>query len=277
MEDKEIKALVSLLDDNDHEVLKHVESKIFSIGLEAIPFLEEAWEQNFNPEMQQRIEETIHKIQFESLIDKLTHWKEDGADDLFKGMWIVCGYLYPDVSYEEISKALEQIYYEVWLAFKYDMHPLDQIKVLNSIFFHKLRFRPNIQNFYAPNNSMLNMVLETRKGNPISLCVVYMLIAQKLKLPLYGVNLPKQFILTYKDEDMQFYISVFNKGLVFSRADIDNHVRQENLSPSPAFYEPCTTQEIIIRVFRNLYVSYKELGETQKMEEIERLLRIIEQ
>lgn len=276
MEDKEIKALVSLLDDNDHEILKHVEKQIFSIGLAAIPFLEEAWEQNFSPEMQQRIETTIHSIQFESLVDLLEDWKEAGGEDLLKGMWIVCRYLYPDVKLSEITKTLEQVYYEVWLEFKYDMHPLDQIKVMNNIFFHKLRFRPNIQNFYAPNNSMINMVLETRKGNPISLCVIYMLIAHKLKLPLYGVNLPKQFILTFKNQDMQFYISVFNKGLVFSRADIDNHIQQENLSPSPSFYEPCTTQEIVVRVFRNLYISYKELGETQKMEEIERLLRVIE-
>ena len=276
MEENEIKALVSLLDDNDHEILKHVESQIFSIGLEAIPYLEEAWEKNFNPEVQERIEQTIHKIQFENLVDKLTAWKDSGGDDLFRGMWIVCCYLYPDADYKELSKTLEQLYYEVWLAFKYEMHPLDQVKVLNSIFFNKLRFRPNIQNFYAPNNSMINMVLETRKGNPISLCVVYMLIAQKLKLPVFGVNLPKQFILTYKSKDMQFYISVFNKGLVFSRADIDAHIRQENLSPSPSFYEPCTTQDIIIRVLRNLYVSYKELGDTQKMEEILRLLSIVE-
>lgn len=276
MEEKEIRALVSLLDDNDHEILKHVESQLFSIGHEAIPYLEEAWEQNFNPDLQQRIEQTIHKIQYEALADALTEWKDSDTDDLFKGMWIICRYLYPDADFKELTKSLEQIYYEVWLEFKYDMHPLDQIKVLNSIFFHKLRFRPNIQNFYAPNNSMINMVLETRKGNPISLCVIYMLIAQKLKLPMFGVNLPKQFILTYKSKDMQFYISVFNKGLVFSRADIDNHIRQENLSPSPAFYEPCTNQEIIIRVLRNLYISYKELGETQKMEEILRLITILE-
>ena len=276
MEEKEIRALVSLLDDNDNEILKHVENQIFSIGADVIPFLEAQWENSFDSDLQQRIEQMIHSIQFEDLISKLADWKEEGAEDLFKGMCIVCSYLYPDVDYSDLSKELEQLYYEVWLEFKYDMHPLDQVKVLNSIFFHKLRFRPNTKNFYAPNNSMINMVLETRKGNPISLCVVYLLIAHKLKLPMFGVNLPKQFVLTYKSKDMQFYISVFNKGLVFSRADIDTHIRQHNLSPSPAFYEPCSTQDIIVRVLRNLYVSYKELGETQKMEEILRLVGIVE-
>lgn len=274
MEENEIRALVSLLEDNDDEILKHVEKQLFTIGATAIPFLEEEWESNFDPDMQHRIEQMIHAIQLDELTDHLQAWKEEGADDLFKGMWIICSYLYPDVDYTELKQKLEQLYYEVWTAFKHEMHPLDQIKVLNSIFFYKLRFRPNTKNFYAPNNSMINMVLETRKGNPISLCVVYLLIASKLKLPIYGVNLPKQFVLTYKNKDMQFYISVFNKGLVFSRADIDTYIRQHNLSPSPAFYEPCTTLDIIERVLQNLYISYKELGETQKMEELLRLINI---
>ena len=62
---------------------------------------------------------------------------------------------------------------------------------------------------------MINAVLESKKGNPISMCVVYMLIAQKLKLPVYGVNLPSLFVLTYKKGDEQFYINAFNKGLNF--------------------------------------------------------------
>ncbi len=76
MNNDEIKALVSLLDDEDSEVLTHVEQKIISIGSEIIPFLEHEWENNFNPLVQKRLEELIHTVQFEFLKEKLTHWKE---------------------------------------------------------------------------------------------------------------------------------------------------------------------------------------------------------
>ncbi len=64
---------------------------------------------------------------------------------------------------------------------------------------------------------MINQVLESKKGNPISLAAVYMLIAQKLKLPIFGVNLPNLFVLIYKSEELNFYINVFNRGVIFSK------------------------------------------------------------
>ncbi len=60
---------------------------------------------------------------------------------------------------------------------------------------------------------MLHLVLENKRGNPLTLCVIYLLIATKLDLPVYGVNLPNLFILTYKHPVVdQFYINVYNKG-----------------------------------------------------------------
>ncbi|HXA01221.1 MAG TPA: transglutaminase-like domain-containing protein, partial [Cytophagaceae bacterium] len=138
-----------------------------------------------------------------------------------------------------------------------------------------LKFSANTKNFHSPANSMINVVLETKKGNPISLCVIYMLVAQKLKMPVYGVNLPNLFILTYKDKDSQFYINAFNKGLIFSKADIDNYISHLNLSQMEIFYEPCSNLEIIKRVLRNLVVSFEKIGDSQKVEEVKTLLRTI--
>lgn len=276
MEENNIKALISLLDDDDSEILNHVEEKIYELGTDAVPFLESAWEDNFSPKVQKRVEDILHKIQYESVIRNLSDWKQAGEEDLVKGLWILATYLYPDYELSQLKKDIEQLYYDVWLEFRYDMHPFDQIKVMNGVFFGKQHFRPNTKNFHAPNNSMINMVLENRRGNPITLSVVYMLLAQKLNLPIFGVNLPNQFILTYKNEDMQFYISPFNKGLTFSRADIDDYVAKLNLSPAPVYYEPCSNTDIITRIVRNLIISYDKLGDSEKSQDLERLLKILE-
>lgn len=272
MKEKEFKALVSLLDDSDYEVVKHVEAKILSLGDTVIPALEEEWGTNFNPVVQNRIEELIHTVQFGTLRDRLVAWKESDHQDLLEGMWILATYQYPDLEISELNEFLDSVYFEVESQIDKEQNPYDQVKALNSILFGKMKFGPNTKNFHSPGNSMINMVVQTKKGNPISLCAVYLLVAIRLELPIYGVNLPNLFVLTYKTSDTQFYINAFNRGLIFSRSDIENYVAQLNLSPLEQFFEPCSNVDIIIRSLRNLTVSFEKLGDNEKVDEIKELM-----
>lgn len=276
LNEKELKALVSLLEDEDTEVIRHVEDKIISIGNEVIPFLEKEWESSFNPALQRRIEELVHTLQFDQLKARLREWVDRGAEDLLEGTWILATYQYPDIELSFLRKEIEQLYYEVWLEFKNDLHPFDQVKVINNALFEKLKFKANTKNFHAPGNSMINVVLETRRGNPISLCILYILVAQKLNLPIYGVNLPNLFICTYKSEDRQFYINAFNKGLIFSLSDIENYVQQLHLNQEDIFFQPCTNEDIIKRILRNLIVSFEKIGDHQRSDEVKQLLKAID-
>lgn len=276
MKETEIKALVSLLDDEDGQIVSHVEEKILSLGTAIIPFLELEWESNFSPLVQRRIEELIHTLQYELVKERIREWHETEDHDLITGMWIVATYQYPDIELLKLKQELEQIYYETWLEFKPDLYPFDQVKIINSVFFNKLKFAANTKNFHSPGNSMINIVLESHRGNPITLCVLYMMVAQKLKLPVYGVNLPNLFVLTYKDGvSAQFYINAFNKGLIFSRQDIENYINELHLPPQSSFFEPCSNLDIIRRVFRNLIMSFDKMGEHAKAEEVKELLMLI--
>lgn len=275
MEESEIKALVSLLSDDDREILEHVEKRILSLGDSAIPYLESEWENNFNTDVQKRIEDLIHHLQFDTLKRRLKAWKEAGGKNLLEGMWLIATFQYPDLEYSKLRKEIEHIYYETWLELRNDIHPFDQVKIINDVLFNKLKFSANTKNFHAPANSMLNVVLESKKGNPITLCVIYMLVAQKLKLPIYGVNLPNLFVLTYKSEEAQFYINAFNKGLIFSKSDIDTYISHLNLSKLDIFYNACSNIDIIRRVLRNLVISFEKLGEMEKVDEIRMLINTI--
>lgn len=272
MEAKELKALVSLLDDEDTQIASHIEEKILSLGTTVIPYLEQEWEVSFNPVVQKRIEEIIHTLQYELVKERLREWYKSKDQDLLTGMWIVATYQYPDIELEKLKQDLEQIYYETWLEFKPELYAFDQVKLINGVLFNKLKFGANTKNFHSPGNSMINVVLESHKGNPITLCVIYMLVAQKLKMPVYGVNLPNLFILTFRDEHHTFYINAFNKGLIFSKQDIENYINELHLVPQKSFYEPCNSLEIIRRVLRNLVMSFEKIQEHAKAEEVKLLL-----
>jgi hypothetical protein len=261
MKEPAIKAMIQLMDDSDQEVVQMVETQMRTLGPSIIPILESEWENlSLNPVLQSKIENLIHEFQMESMKTKLMHWKQSGAMDLLEGMWILATYRFPEYSFSTLKKDMDQLYYDVWPQMRDNLHPIDQIKVLNGVMFDQLKFGANTKNFHAANNSFINVVLESKKGNPISLCVIYLWIAQKLGLPVYGVNLPNLFVLTFKQEQTQFYINVFNKGLIFNKVDIDNYLAQLNLTPLDIYYQPCSNLEIIRRVLRNLIMAYEKSG-----------------
>lgn len=274
--DKELHALVSLLDDTDQEVKNHVWEKLASFGHEVIPFLEKKWEESFNPEIQKEIEELVHTLQFSQLKERLKEWKNSEEQDLLTGLWILNTYQYPDLDFEKLNADMHQIYFDVWTAFKNDLMPYEQVRIINSVLFNQLKFSANTKNFHSPANSMLSSVLETKKGNPISLCGIYLLVGQKLGLPIYGVNLPNLFVLTYKTKDVSFYINAFNKGLIFSKQDINNYLEHLKIESRDAFFQPCSHKDIVIRSMRNLIVAFEKLGEVEKVNEVKELLEILE-
>jgi regulator of sirC expression with transglutaminase-like and TPR domain len=269
MSENEITALVTLLEDSDEDVSLMVEKEIKNQGEVIIPYLEDHWEKNsLNPDLQKRIEDIIHDLHFQNFSEGLMEWKNERQDDLLKGMFLLARYQYPELEYEKLKLVLNQIYFDAWLQLRDEIHPNDAVKILNHIFFDKYKFSANTKNFHSPSNSLINKVLETKRGNPISLCVIYLLIAQRLGLPIYGVNLPSLFILTYKSSQVQFYINVFNNGLIFNKKDISTYLKQLKLEQEDAFFEPCSNLEIIKRSLLNLMVSYKKSSENEKVKEI---------
>lgn len=275
LSENEIKALIYLLDDEDHEVASHVHNKIMDLGETIIPHLEKQWESTLDPQIQKKIEDLIHTLQFKELKRRLQAWKQSKEQDLLEGLWIVATYQYPDLELKKLKEDFEQLYYETWLEMQNDLLPHEQVRMLNSAIFGKLKFSGNSKNYYSPANSMINMVLESKKGNHISLSMVYLLIAQKLKFPIYGVNLPIIFVLSYKDDQHQFYINTFNKGIIFSKDDVENFLKQQNIKLLPMFFEPCTNLDIIKRSLRNLIVCFEKLGEKEKVDELQELLGTI--
>lgn len=272
MKKSEIKALISLLDDTDSRVYQAVEEKIMSLGDNVIPFLESEWENNLDPFVQNRIEELIRAVQFQGLKSRIISWKDSEEQDLLEGAWILASFLFPDLDQGELEKQIEQLKYDCWLYIKEEMTEVEKIKAINYVLFTQNRFSANTKNFHSPMNSMLNYVMESKKGNPISLSILYILIAERLELPVYGVNLPNLFVITYKTEEEQFYINVFNKGLIFTRDDIENYVAQLKIDMKPAFFEPCTSLDIVQRSLRNLIVAYEKLGDQEKKQEVVELL-----
>jgi regulator of sirC expression with transglutaminase-like and TPR domain len=279
----EVNSLIRLLDDPDTEIFGHVHDKLLSYGPEAIHYLESAFEQAFDSTQQERIANLVHEIQFGTVKNDLKLWYQSGSFDLLQGILIVNRYQYPDLDEQKVINQIESIKRDIWVHMMNEASPVEQVKLMNHVFYSIHGFSGNTTNHRDPQNSYISQVLENKKGNQISLAIIYSIIAQKLDIPVYGVNLPQHFILAYLDESqgtefeggILFYINAFNKGFIFGRRDVDMFLKQLNLKFDKQFYEPCTNADIIKRVLRNLISAYEHLGSSDKVDELNELLDIL--
>src|SRR5579872_6175107 len=157
----EIHSLIKLLDDPDKEIFEHIHDKIFSYGEEVIEYLESAFEQAFDPVLQERIANLVHEIQFNILKEELKLWYQGGSFDLLQGVLTINKYQYPDLDEQKVINQIEAIKRDVWLQMIYDASPAEQIKLINHVFYNIHGFTGNTTNHQDPQNSFLSQVLET--------------------------------------------------------------------------------------------------------------------
>lgn len=294
--ENELTAMLTLLDDNDEEVVNAVETHLLSMGMEAVVMLEKYWDHDVNPETQDKIEKLVNKIQFDALKQDLEKWNQSGNKDLFEGFCIITRYQYPNLNIQELDNKLNKIKLDAWLELKYDLTALEKVRILNHIFYDINGFKGDTASYHSPQNSFINTVLERRKGNPISLAIIYSIVAQRLNIPIFGVNLPQHFILAYMDNysdtpmeyheepphlipelfsDVMFYINPFNKGLVFNKYNVDEFLRQLRLQPLDSYFLPCSNVEIIKRVIRNLVTAYTQTNQREKVAQLAELMALL--
>ena len=284
-EKSELQAMIRLLEDPDEEIFSNIREKLLSFGSMVIPELESIWENTFNNVLQSRIEDIIQTIQFNTVKEELRLWASTGGTDLLSGTLLVSRYQYPDLDEEYVRRQIELIRRDVWLELNANLTAYEKVRVINHILFEVYNYSGNTTNYHAPQNSYINNVVESKKGNPLSLSIVYSVIAQGLNIPIYGVNLPEHFILAYRDEysihregeeePILFYINPFSRGAVFSRREIDTFLKQLNLEPQRLFYESCPNVDIVKRQLRNLIFAYEKLGYPNKVEDLKTLLEIL--
>jgi regulator of sirC expression with transglutaminase-like and TPR domain len=287
MDTDKIKALISLLDDPDSEVINVVSDSLMKHGLNAIPELEKAWENTFDEKLQNRLGDMIQNIQLNYTRNNLDKWIKTGAESVLEGAFYIAQYQFPDINIKDLDREMENIRKDVWLELNNNLTALEKVRIMNYIIFDIYKYSKNITDIYSPQNSFINQVIETRKGNQVSLAVIYLSVAHKLDLPIYGVNLPKNFILAYKDEyssyesdegndEILFYINPFNSGAVLGKREIEYYISQQMLRKDESFFTPCSNAEIITLLTDNLVISYESLGLFEKAVKYRVLLDTLE-
>ncbi len=277
---RELEALINLLEDPDHQVFDSVSGRLIELGEKVVIPLERRWEITLKPDLQERIENVIKQIQFNTLQKGMERWKMTGGEDLLYGAYLVARFQYPDLDFEPLNKVIERIKRDIWLELNNELTALEKVKVINYFMYDIHKFDKSLKKAHTPQLYLVNHVIDTFKGSPVLLGLLYAELARRLNLPVYGVNLPRNFVLCYYDQDFQddpngilFYINPSDNGAVLGLKELKYFLSQLKIEEKEYFFKPCSNIDIIERLIINLQYAYDRSGQPDKAQALKKLLR----
>ncbi len=254
-------ALIKLLSDEDPAVYRLVREKILFYGQAAI-----AWMRphvlSSDPVLRRRVQEVIEHLARRSADNRFLAFclSQHGEDlDVEQGSWLLSQTRYPDINVLAYQALFDSYAGDLRERIDFGAKPDQILATINQYLYSELGFHGNEQNYYEPENSYLNRVIDRRTGNPISLCMVYLFLCRRLHLPVAGIGMPGHFLCRFQCSTDELYIDAFNRGKLLSRTDCVKYLVQTNYGFQEGLLAPATPRRILLRMCSNLHQIYLHL------------------
>ena len=289
IQSKDINALLRLIDDPDNEVYDTVASTLLNYGRDIIPSLEQLWEVTEDEGVQERIELLIHRVHFNDLQHDLLEWSNAKHPELLRGAILVAKFQFPDLNVPAILSQFDHIRRNVWLELNNYLTPVEQVNVFNSILYSFYKLQGHELTERDPKYFFINQVLENRQGNSYTIGVIYLALAEILDIPIFAVDVPRQFIFAYIDtmynlfdpaytgsSQVQFYVDPIS-GMIYTQQDVDNYLHKIKAENMGSIRSPMQNRQIIYKMMEELCLCYRYRREEQKADELQQLMKLLVQ
>lgn len=272
----EIKAITNLLKAVDENTLKLLEEQLKTFDTNTLKEINsEISLDDIN--LRRQFLEIVQKIKRQGLKKDFVDWCKNHID-LEQGIFLVGLFDNPflDINYytnelniwaESINNVLKKI--------KLKDDPTSIINEINHYLFMELGFKGNKENYYDPENSFIDKVIERKLGNPILLSMIYLLLTKRLGLPFSGVNMPAHFLIQYFDAFEPIFIDPFNQGEIITKQVCQERIKALKLTWQEEYLSAPTNKQIIGRILQNLINIYHNNGQFDLKENLEDYVKIL--
>ncbi len=274
--ENQIKALIRLLSDRDERIVNTIRAQLIQAGPAAIPLLQEA--KIDQPEMAERISlalDDIRGVGIEEEFQKLRACRDECLD-LERGAFLIARYAYPDLDEPSYVRKLDEMADTVRDRIGHQESGEEAVKALGRYLFAEQGFRGNTKDYYQVDNSYLNCVIDRRTGIPISLSVLYLLVANRLRLPVFGIGMPGHFLVKFESQGYKVFIDCFNAGALLTKQDCTRFLTQAGYGFDERYLEKSSSRTILIRSLKNLIPIYDKLDDSARQARLTRFLRVLE-
>ena len=285
MDYKKLNSLICLLDDPDKQVNTIASDCLIEEGETIISFLENAILKTTDQVVEERIKSIIKQINVKLIKGELNKWVRDGAENLIEGAALIAKIKYFDIEITRIKELISLISRDIWLEINSKQTTIEKIRIFNQIILEKYSFRGNNSNYSDPHNFYINKVVESKIGSPIILAIIYISIGRRLSLPVFGINLPGNFIIAFQDttnikeslisNSSFIYTNPFNSGRIFKKDEIDKYIKQHNLDKKDEYYQPCNNLGIIKQLIKDLKYIYSKESNSIDVDSLNRLEEVL--
>ena len=256
-------AFLSLLDDTSPAVRRALLFRFNQLGPASAPFLQ-AVARGSNRVLARHAAWFLDELKFSDPVAEFRGFIRSQQYELESGSLLLARTVSPRIEAGEICTQLDRIAARCRELIVDPASVREKCRVLNRVLFHEWGFHGNIENYTDPRNSFLDQVLERRTGIPLSLSIVYLLVAERLSLNLDPVGLPGHFIVGCFVDDLPFFIDPFDRGVFRDAEEIFDLLRANNITPKASDLSPTPIREVLCRSCRNLVNHYTAAGELEK-------------
>lgn len=266
-------ALVKLLADDDFSIYQSIRDRILSYGQPAGQWLG-PHTLSGDPVLRRRAREIVSVLGRQAADnDFLAFCLRQGEDlDLEDGIWSLAKTQFSEINKEGYHAVLDSYAGDLRERIDFGAKPERIIASINHYLFTELGYAGNEQEYYDPDNSYLNRVVDRRTGNPISLCLIYLLVGRRLRLPMAGIGMPGHFLVRFQASVGEIYIDAFNRGKLLTKADCVRYLLQTDYGFQEGFLSPVTSRRILLRVCSNLHQIYSQTNQTEESARFQRYI-----
>jgi regulator of sirC expression with transglutaminase-like and TPR domain len=269
-------ALINLLGDDSEEIVRTIREKILSYGPACRPRLEAESLHN-DPLIRRRVRGLLKHLHREEADERFTIFcKHHGEEfDLEQGIWLIAQTRDPEINVEAYRALLDEWAGRLREALRPYRKGESQLAVMNEFLFGELGFRGNEQNYNDPANSYFNRVIDRRTGNPLSLCLLFMLLGRRLEMPIAGIGFPGHFLCRYQSSQEEYYIDAFNQGKLLSKAQCMQYLSHNGLKVREGYLAPISARRVLLRMCANLHQVYLQNSEDEEAARVQRYLLVL--
>jgi regulator of sirC expression with transglutaminase-like and TPR domain len=271
LSETELKSLVQLLDEEDPGSLNLVRRQILCAGDAVLPFLEELKAGPAN-ELATRADSMAREIRFKKLRREFAMLSVVQEPDLEKGVLLLSRFGYPSVNPATYTAWMDKVALRVQDELPSDADAGMTFQRLNSYLFQALGFAGNSRHYDDPDNCYLNWVIDNRRGVPESLSVLYLLLAKRLRLPVYGVGTPGHFLVGFRPGPYACFIDAYHRGRLLDKNEVRRMLERKGFEFKSEYLDRCSTRDILVRMMRNLIAVYDKTGAPDRAQMLAKLV-----
>lgn len=280
MTDKnEIESLVYLLEDPDPFIQNSVRNRLYELGEQAVPLLDQHKSHSTDEDERTRIDEIIHSITIDSLEEDFVDLLDRGLTsykDLEDAIILLARFNNPTLRARDIRQTLDHFAAQISDDITYAINDGEKMRKVLKLVFNELGFQGNAENYHDPDNSFIDQVIKHRKGLPITLSLIVIFIGRRVDLPFHGVNMPIHFMLKYESDQQNVLIDPFDGGNTISYDQCYHFLKKNGVKPRAEHFENAKPSEILLRCIRNLIHSYERKNQESRAKYLQRLLDTLE-